>query len=92
LRREEDYCLSLDSSYKSSSLTTDVGAFHAYEHWQSEAVGVTLETGGGQFTKVGFLHALKSIREKTFKTQTIIHGFRVKPSIVLQNLEGLPVI
>ena len=71
----------------------DVGVFHAYKHWHSEAVANASQTGGGKFTKIEFLHALQIIREKTFKKQTIEHGFQYtgivpyNPSIVLDKLE-----
>jgi hypothetical protein len=74
----------------------DVGVFHAYKHWHSEAVANASQTGGGKFTKIEFLHALHSIREKTFKSQTIQHGFRYtgivpfNPSIVMDQLEAIP--
>jgi hypothetical protein len=71
----------------------DVGVFHAYKHWHSEAIANATQTGGGKFTKIEFLYALDTIRQKTFKKQTICHGFRAtgivpyNPQIVIENLE-----
>jgi hypothetical protein len=71
----------------------DVGVFQAYKHWHSEAIADATQTGGGKFTKVEFLHALDTIRQKTFKKQTICHGFRAtgiipyNPRIVIEQLE-----
>lgn len=74
----------------------DVGIFHAYKHWHSEAVADATATGCGKFTKVEFLHALTSIRKRTFKRRTIRHGFRdtgivpLKPDVVISQLPELP--
>jgi hypothetical protein len=71
----------------------DVGVFHAYKHWHSEAIANATQTGGGKFTKIEFLHALDTIRQKTFKKQTICHAFRAagivpyNPQIIIENLE-----
>jgi hypothetical protein len=71
----------------------DVGVFQAYKHWHSEAIANATQTGGGKFTKVEFLHALDTIRQKTFKKQTICHGFRAtgiipyNPRIIIEQLE-----
>ena len=70
----------------------DVGVFHAYKHWHSEAVADATYSGCGKFTKVEFLHALGAIRKKTFKQRTIQHGFQktgivpFNPSIVLDQM------
>lgn len=49
----------------------DVGVFHTYKHWHSEAVFAVSYTGIGKFTKIEFLTAIREIRKKTFKMQTI---------------------
>jgi hypothetical protein len=70
----------------------DVGVFHALKHWHNEAIFAASYTGIGKFTRVEFLAALRSIREKTFKIQTIRHGFRLtgivpfNPVIILNNM------
>ena len=53
----------------------DVGVFHAYKHWHSEAVADATYSDSDKFTKVKFLHALSSIHTKTLKRSTIKHGF-----------------
>jgi hypothetical protein len=71
----------------------DVGVFQAYKHWHSEAIADATQTGGGKFTKVEFLNALDIIRQKTFKKQTIRHGFRAtgivpyNPHMIIEQLE-----
>jgi hypothetical protein len=70
----------------------DVGVFHAFKHWHSEAVFAASYTGISKFTRVEFLTALLSIREKTFKLRTIQHGFRLTgivpfyPAQILENM------
>jgi hypothetical protein len=74
----------------------DVGVFHAYKHWHSEAIADATATGCGKFTKVEFLYALSTIRKKTFKPRTIRHGFRdtgivpFNPQVVLAVLPDQP--
>jgi hypothetical protein len=71
----------------------DVGVFQAYKHWHSEAIAEASQLGIGKFTKNEFLYVLKTIRQKTFKPQTIYHGFArtgifpYNPRIVIENLE-----
>ena len=71
----------------------DVGVFQAYKYWHSEAIANATQTGIGKFTKIEFLHALDTIRQKTFKKQTICHGFRdtgivpFNPQIVIEKLD-----
>jgi DDE superfamily endonuclease. len=55
----------------------DVGVFSAYKHWHNEAVESATMTGCQKFTKDEFLHAITSIREKTFRLRTIKLGFRL---------------
>ncbi|KAI9041891.1 uncharacterized protein KD926_006437 [Aspergillus affinis] len=70
----------------------DIGVFHAYKHHHAEAVSNATYAGCGKFTKTDFLHALSTIRKKTFKNTTIRHAFRLaglvpwKPAVVLANL------
>jgi len=45
----------------------DVVVFQLYKHYNTEAVEQATRTGCSDFNKVEFLHALRSIREQTFK-------------------------
>lgn len=71
----------------------DVGVFHAYKHWHSEAIEDATQTGCGKFTKVEFLSALFEIRRRTFKQRTLKHAFRLtglnpwNPSVALERLQ-----
>lgn len=70
----------------------DVGVFHAFKHWHSETIADATQTGCGKFTKIEFLAALSSIRQKTFKKRTVRHGFSLTgihpfdPDVVLDKL------
>ena len=65
-------------------------------HYLAEAVEKATRTGCSDFNKVGFLHALHSIREQTFKKNTILTAFRntgllpFAPEIVLKQLPPRP--
>ncbi len=67
----------------------DVGVFQPYKHGYSQAVNQATRDGCGDFNKVEFLHALKEVRSKALKVNTIRGGFRrcglipYKPSLVL---------
>jgi len=47
----------------------DVGVFHPYKHWYSQAVNQATRDGCGDFNKVECLRALKEVRSKALKGQ-----------------------
>ncbi|KAJ5547802.1 hypothetical protein N7513_005036 [Penicillium frequentans] len=59
------FCLPPHSSHILQPL--DVGVFHVYKHWHSQAIEEATATGCTKFTKTEFLAAISSIRQKTFK-------------------------
>jgi hypothetical protein len=70
----------------------DVSCFQPYKHWHAEAVDSATRTGCTAFNKVEFLAALKSIRYRTFKKDTIKRGWRetglipYRPDVVLRKI------
>lgn len=55
----------------------DVAIFQPYKHWHAQEVDEPARTGCMEFTRVEFLDSLKQIRQKTFKENTILRGWRV---------------
>ena len=70
--------------------------FQPYKHYHAEAVEQATRTGCSDFNNVELLHALRSIREPTFKKNTILTAFRktgllpFAPKIVLKQLRKAP--
>jgi hypothetical protein len=70
----------------------DVGVFHAYKHYHSEAVAAATRSGCEKFTRKEFLAAIGAIRKATFKPRTIKNGFAMtgivpfNPMVVVKNL------
>jgi hypothetical protein len=55
----------------------DVAVFQPYKHWHALEVDAATRTGCTDFTRVEFLNVLHRMRQKTFKQQTILHGWSV---------------
>jgi hypothetical protein len=55
----------------------DVAVFQPYKHWHALEVDSATRTGCTDFTRIKFLNVLHQIRQKTFKEQTILRGWRV---------------
>lgn len=72
----------------------DVGVFQPYKHWYTQTVNKATRDGSGDFNKVEFLHALKEVRPKAMKVNTIRGGFRrcglipYNPDLVLDELRN----
>jgi len=70
----------------------DVVVFQPYKHYHRDIVARATRTGFGEFDKIEFLAAIKSIRNQTFKDITIKSAWRktgiipFKPSVVLDQL------
>ena len=67
----------------------NVVLFQPYKHYHAKAVDYASRTGCGDFNKLEFLAVISSIRQQTFKRNSILSSFREcglvphKPSIVL---------
>ena len=55
----------------------DVGVFSVYKQYHAKAVEEATMTGCQKFTKDEFLHAIASIRQKTFQPSTITLGWKL---------------
>lgn len=70
----------------------DVVIFQPYKYHHAQATDDATRTGCTGFSRSEFLHAIQSIRDKTFKSSTIRKGFRqtdlipYNPQEVLQRL------
>lgn len=84
------FCLPPNSTHLLQPL--DV-VFQTYKHYHAEAVDAATRTGCSDFNKLEFFAALESIRNETFKKETVQSAFRktgcipYDPSIVLQRLQ-----
>jgi hypothetical protein len=71
----------------------DVAIFQPYKHWHTQEVDEAARTGCTEFTRVEFLDSLKQVRQKTFKQNTILRGWRVtglipyNPDAILAQLQ-----
>ena len=70
----------------------DVVVFQPFKHYHRQAVELATRHGCTNFNKVEFLHAIESIRSKTFKRSTIRSAWRqsglipLAPEVVLQKI------
>jgi DDE superfamily endonuclease/Tc5 transposase-like DNA-binding protein len=55
----------------------DVGVFSVYKQYHAKVVEEATMTGCQKFTKDEFLHAIASIRQKTFRPSTIAVGWKL---------------
>jgi DDE superfamily endonuclease len=85
------FCLPAYTSYILQPL--DVVLFQPFKHFHSKAVDYATRTGCGDFSKLEFLAAIGSIRQQTFKKNSILSSFRecglvpFNPSIVLAKVQ-----
>lgn len=74
----------------------DVVVFQPLKHWHSEAVKEAMSHGDETFTKVEFLNAFNTFRNKAFKKSTILSAWKAvglvpfNPSIVLDKMPSAP--
>jgi DDE superfamily endonuclease/Tc5 transposase DNA-binding domain len=81
------FCLPPHTSHILQPL--DVVLFQPYKHYHAKAIDYASRTGCGDFNKLEFLHAIGSIRQQTFKKNSILSSFRecglipYRPTVVL---------
>jgi hypothetical protein len=67
--------------------------FQLFKHYHGKAVDYASRTGCGDFNKLEFLTAISSIRQQTFKKNSILSSFRqcglipYCPSIMLTKVQ-----
>ncbi|KAJ5807511.1 hypothetical protein N7447_010967 [Penicillium robsamsonii] len=72
----------------------DVGVFSLYKHWHSEAVEAAIMTRCRKFSKDKFLHLIREIRRKTFRSNIIKLRFKltslwpINPKLITDKLES----
>jgi len=85
------FCLPPHTSHILQPL--DVVLFQPYKHYHAKAIDYASRTGCGDFNKLEFLAAIGSIRQQTFKRNSILSSFRecglvpYRPSIVLAKVQ-----
>ena len=85
------FCLPPHTSHILQPL--DVVLFQQYKHFHGKAIDYASRTGCGDFNKLEFLAAIDSIRQQTFKRNSILSSFRecglvpYRPSIVLAKVQ-----
>jgi hypothetical protein len=71
----------------------DVVIFQQWKHWHAEAIDYSVRHGVGEFDKQTFLANIESIRQATFKENSIKSAFRkcgfvpFRPMVVLHEIE-----
>jgi len=81
------FCLRPHTSHILQPL--DVMLFQPYKHYHAKAIDYASRTGCGDFNKLEFLAAIGSIRQQTFKRNSILSSFRecglvpFRPTVVL---------
>jgi hypothetical protein len=71
----------------------DVGIFQPLKHWHQVPIVDSIQYGDLEYSKTEFLHAYQTIRDRTFKRQTILSAwqktglFPYNPSIVLNKMK-----
>ena len=71
----------------------DVGVFQPLKHWHQIAITDSIQYGDLDFTKMEFLSAYQTMRDRTFKSKTILSAwqktglFPFQPSVILDKMK-----
>lgn len=84
------FCLLSHSSHLCQPL--DVGVFQPFKHWHTEAIDESIRQANGEYSRVDFLANFQAIRERTFRSTTVVSAWKkvglipLNPTVVLDRL------